>query len=145
VRDTSGARSTKAERNALSLKTEQEKEMQAELDRDPIISQADEEALQEIEEAGHDVLAVRAYRANVGNDYTPLIKWEEWIDDFEESYQGEMTTKEFAEQLADEFMPSENSTNQHEFLVRYFDYEKWERDLFMGDYWENDGYIFRAI
>jgi antirestriction protein len=121
------------------------KEMQTELDRDPIISQAEEEALQEIEEAGHDVLAVRAYRSNVGNDYTPLIKWEEWIDDFEESYQGEMSTKEFAEQLADEFMPSENSVNHHEFLVRYFDYEKWERDLFMGDYWENDGYIFRAI
>ncbi len=119
--------------------------MQTELDRDPIISQAEEEALQEIEEAGHDVLAVRAYRSNVGNDYTPLIKWEEWIDDFEESYQGEMSTKEFAEQLADEFMPSENSVNHHEFLVRYFDYEKWERDLFMGDYWENDGYIFRAI
>jgi antirestriction protein len=118
--------------------------MNTQLDRDPIISQADEEALQEIEEAGHDVLAVRAYRSNVGNDYTPLIKWEEWIADFEEAYQGEMSTREFAEQLADEFMPI--STNQeNEWLVRYFDYEKWERDLFMGDYWENDGYIFRSI
>jgi hypothetical protein len=38
------------------------------------------------------------------------------------------------------------STNrENEWLMRYFDYDKWERDLFMGDYWENDGYIFRSI
>lgn len=119
--------------------------MNTQLDRDPIISQADEEALAEIEEAGHDVLAVRAYRDNIGEQYTPLTGWQDWIDEFEEAYQGEMSTREFAEQLADEFMPSENSVNYHEFLVRYFDYEMFERDLFMGDYWENDGYIFRSL
>jgi antirestriction protein len=126
----------------LSVLRPKGKKMQTELDRDPIISQADEEALQEIEEAGHDVLAVRAYRSNVGNDYTPLIKWEEWIGDFEESYQGEMTTKEFAEQLAENSFDFDGTLSQ---VAQYFDYEKWERDLFMGDYWENDGYIFRAI
>lgn len=115
--------------------------MNTQLDRDPIISQAEEEALQEIEDAGHDVLAVRAYRSNVGEDYTPLIKWEEWIGDFEEAYQGEMSTREFAEQLADEFIPSDSA----QWVFTYFDYEKWERDLFMGDYWENDGYIFRSL
>jgi hypothetical protein len=109
-----------------------------------VMSQAEEEAVMAIEEAGHDLGAIRAYRDNVGENYTPLLEWEDWIDDFEESYQGEMTTREFAEQLAEEMMPA--STNrENEWLVRYFDYEMWERDLFMGDYWENDGYIFRSM
>ena len=113
------------------------------LQSDPayMMSQAEEEAVMAIEEAGHDLGAVRAYRENMGQEYTPLLEWEDWIDQFEEAYQGEMSTKEFAEQLADEFMPSDAP----EFLTRYFDYEMWERDLFMGDYWENDGYIFRSM
>ena len=106
-----------------------------------MMSQAEEEAVMAIEEAGHDLGAVRAYRDNVGENYTPLLEWEDWIGEFEESYQGEMSTKEFAEQLADEFIPSDAP----EFLTRYFDYEMWERDLFLGDYWENDGYIFRSL
>jgi len=106
-----------------------------------IMSQAEEEAVMAIEEAGHNLGAVRAYRDNVGENYTPLLEWEDWIGEFEEAYQGEMSTKEFAEQLADEFMPSDAP----EFLTRYFDYEMWERDLFLGDYWENDGYIFRSL
>ena len=109
------------------------------------------QAWQEIEDAGHNTDAVEAYRANVGALYSPLwgagedgeavMQWEDWIDDFEESYQGQMSTRDFAEKLADEQMP----TNAPEFLTRYFDYDMFERDLFMGDYWENDGYIFRAI
>jgi antirestriction protein len=104
-------------------------------------SQAEEEAVAAIEEAGHDLGAVAAYRDNMGEQYTPLLEWEDWISDFEEAYQGEMTTREFSEQLADEMMP----TPTPQFFVNYFDYEKWERDLFMGDYWENDGYIFRSL
>jgi hypothetical protein len=109
------------------------------------------QAWQEIEDAGHDTDAVEAYRANVGALYSPLwgagedgeavMKWDEWIDDFEESYQGQMSTSKFAEQLADESMPADGS----EFLMRYFDYKMFERDLFMGDYWESNGYIFRSI
>jgi len=108
-----------------------------------VMSQAEEEAVSAIEEAGHDINAVRAYRENVGESYTPLLEWEDWIGDFEESYQGQMSTKEFAEQLADElgFLDEMARIN----LAHYFDYEAWERDLFMGDYWENDGFIFRAI
>ena len=109
-----------------------------------VMSQAEEEAVTAIEEAGHDLGAVRAYRDNVGENYTPLLEWEDWIGEFEEAYQGEMSTEDFAAQLADEMMPM--STNrENEWLMRYFDYDKWERDLFMGDYWENDGYIFRSI
>lgn len=107
-----------------------------------IMSQAEEEAVMAIEEAGHNLNAVRAYRDNVGESYTPLLEWEDWIDEFEEAYQGEMDTREFAEQLAEEFFDLGNSDSP---LAPYFDYEKWERDLFMGDYWENDGHIFRSL
>jgi antirestriction protein len=106
------------------------------------MSQAEEEAIASIEEAGHDINAIRAYRDNIGEQYTPLLEWEDWIGEFEESYQGEMDTREFAEQLAEEFFDLNNSKSP---LANYFDYEKWERDLFMGDYWENDGFIFRSI
>jgi hypothetical protein len=107
-----------------------------------IMSQAEEEAVMAIEEAGHDLGAVRAYRDNMGESYTPLLDWEDWIDEFQDSYQGEMTTREFAEQLADDgFIPADAPA----WIAIYFDYEKFERDLFLGDYWENDGYIFRSM
>lgn len=109
-----------------------------------VMSQAEEEAIVAIEEAGHNLDAVRAYRDNVGESYTPLLEWEDWIDEFEESYQGEMSTWDFASQLLDEMLPL-GTAQENEFLIRYFDYEKWERDLFMGDYWERDGFIFRSI
>jgi antirestriction protein len=106
---------------------------------DYTMSQAEEEAVTAIEEAGHNLEAVRAYRDNIGEQYTLLLDWEDWIGEFEESYQGEMDTREFAEQLADEFFDLSSP------LGNYFDFEKWERDLFMGDYWENDGHIFRSM
>ena len=106
------------------------------------MTQAEEEWFAEIEEAGYDGGAVGAYRDNVGEQYTPLSNWRDWIDQFEEAYQGEMTTREFAEQLADEaFIPADSP----QWVFTYFDYEKFERDLFMGDYWESNGYIFRSI
>ena len=106
-----------------------------------IMSQAEEEAVMAIEEAGHNLDAIRAYRDNVGESDTPLLKWEDWIAQFEEAYQGQKNTAIFAAELADEMMPA----NSPDFLVRYFDYDKFERDLFMGDYWENDGFIFRSL
>jgi antirestriction protein len=106
---------------------------------DYTMSQAEEEAISAIEEAGHNLEAVRAYRDNMGEQYTPLLDWEDWIGEFEESYQGEMDTREFAEQLAEEFFDLSSP------LGNYFDFEMWERDLFMGNYWENDGHIFRSL
>lgn len=105
-------------------------------------TQAEQEFLTEIEEAGHDLSAIEAYRDNVGEQYTPLNDWENWISGFEDSYVGEMDTREFAEQLAEDVFDFDGVYNS---IAQYFDYEKWERDLFMGDYWENKGYIFRAI
>ncbi len=106
------------------------------------MTQAEAEFYAEIEEAGHDIQAVGAYRDYIGEDYTPLEKWEEWIGQFEDSYQGEMTTREFAEHFADECM---GFGSFPDWVQTYFDYEKFERDLFMGDYWESNGYIFRSI
>jgi hypothetical protein len=110
------------------------------------------QAWQEIEDAGHDTDAVEAYRANVGELYSPLwgagedgeavMKWEDWIDNFEESYQGQKTRREFAEEMADDsYIPADAPA----WMSIYFDYEKFERDLFMGDYWESNGYIFRSM
>lgn len=105
-------------------------------------TQAEQEYLNEIEEAGHNLDAIEAYRDNVGEQYTPLNDWENWISAFEDSYVGEMDTREFAEQLAEDVFDFDGV---HNAISSYFDYEKWERDLFMGDYWENKGHIFRAI
>ena len=69
-------------------------------------------------------------------------KWEEWYDDFEESFQGWYgSTQEFADQMADETITGELP----EIAQLYFDYEKFARDLFMGDYWESNGNIFRSF
>lgn len=106
---------------------------------DYVMSQAEEEAVSAIEEAGHNIDAVRAYRDYIGEEYTPLLDWEDWIDQFTDSYQGEMSTEDFAEQLADEFFDLDSP------LGNYFDFQKWERDLFLGDYWESDGHIFRSM
>ena len=109
---------------------------------DYVMSQAEEEAVSAIEEAGHNLEAVRAYRDYIGEEYTPLLDWEDWIDQFTDSYQGEMSTEDFAEQLADELLMDSGTP---EWAVTYFDFQKWERDLFLGDYWESDGHIFRSM
>lgn len=111
--------------------------------QDKEMTQAETEFYAEIEEAGHDLGAIQAYRDNMGEQYTPLADWENWISEFEDAYQGEMDTRDFAEQIANETLLSDPSISQ--WLVTYFDYEKFERDLFLGDYWENKGYIFRSI
>lgn len=106
------------------------------------IALSSEQLWEQIEEAGHNREAVEAYRANMGESYTLLEEWENWIDQFEEAYQGEMTTREFAEHLADgAFIPADSP----QWVFTYFDYEKFERDLFMGDYFESNGFIFRSL
>lgn len=63
------------------------------------------------------------------------------IEKFEESYQGEMSQSDFAYDIAKQSMPSDAP----EFLLSYFDYDRFERDLFMSDYWSTDGFIFSNI
>jgi antirestriction protein len=62
------------------------------------------------------------------------------IEQFEESFQGEISESNFAYDMAKEMIGE-----QSEFILSYFDYDKFERDLFSSDYWSTDGFIFRNI
>jgi len=115
------------------------------------------QAWQEIEDAGHNVPAVEDYRDNMGHAYTPLYKadedgeavmaWEDWISDFEDAFTGSDDAKGYAEELADEMIAEYSYANPaSDFFSAYFDYAKWERDLFLGDYWTgSNGYVFRNL
>lgn len=65
------------------------------------------------------------------------------IKDVEEAYCGEYRNgREFAEQLVDETGMLSNVPDNFRF---YFDYEAFGRDLFMSDYWIEDGHVFRNL
>lgn len=68
---------------------------------------------------------------------------EEDIDDlisaFESDYIGEYDSEEdFAMELIEE------RHDLTDFAKQYFDYEAYARDLFCGDYWSEDGFVFYA-
>jgi antirestriction protein len=94
--------------------------------------------------------APEALKAWVSNcpTYYQWSEWANWCDDFEEAFVGSYgSTLEFTDQLIeDSGMLDEMPEN----LRPYFDYEKFDRDLFMGDYWASDRdangdiHIFRA-
>lgn len=59
---------------------------------------------------------------------------------FEERYQGEYDSEEdFAENIVNELYDLDRTMGS---LSYYFDYAKYARDLFMGDYTMEDGYVF---
>lgn len=61
------------------------------------------------------------------------------VSSFEDEYQGEYDDEEdFAYQIIEEYY------DLPEFAKTYFDYAKFARDLFCGDYWMEDGFVFRA-
>jgi antirestriction protein len=63
------------------------------------------------------------------------------LTDVEEAYCGEYRNgTEFAEELVDDTGMLSNVPDNIRF---YFDYEAFGRDLFMGDYWIEDGHVFR--
>ena len=62
------------------------------------------------------------------------------IDHFEEDYCGEWDTElEYAEVLIEDCYDLEKIMGE---LHRYFDYEKFTRDLFINDYLFYDGFVF---
>jgi antirestriction protein len=94
--------------------------------------------------------APEALKAWVSNSptYYQWDEWANWCDDFEEAWVGSYgSTMEFTEKLIEETGFLEGMP---EHLQPYFDYEKFDRDLFMGDYWASgqdsnyDIHIFRA-
>jgi len=98
---------------------------------------------QEYQELGNRQEAFDIWLDDMHND-TSLYSHDinEAISDFEEAYQGHYSSKlEFGQELANEMIPN----NCPEFLSRYFDYEQFTYDIFLGDYWFQDGYVFRCI
>lgn len=61
------------------------------------------------------------------------------VSRFKEEYQGKYDSKE---DFAYEYI--ENCYELSEFVQTYFDYDKFTRDLFMTDYWEDGGFVFRS-
>lgn len=75
---------------------------------------------------------------NNGGDFDSDTK-----EQFEEAYQGQYnSTSDFTEQLVDELGYLDQMPEN---IRYYFDYDKFERDLFISDYWESNGHIFRNI
>lgn len=61
------------------------------------------------------------------------------VRDFRDEYQGEYDDEEdFAYEIIEECY------DLPEFAKTYFDYKQFARDLFMCDYWFDDGFVFRA-
>lgn len=82
------------------------------------------------------------YVDNIGCD---LDDFDKVYEDFQESYSGNWNENwsdprlKYAENLFDEiFEVPEN-------IQLYIDYEKFSNDLFLSDYWEVDGHVFRNI
>jgi antirestriction protein len=64
------------------------------------------------------------------------------FSEFEDAYNGKWDSKtDFAEHIISECYDLSKMGE----LARYFDYEAFARDLFLGDYWMSDnGHIFRS-
>ena len=61
------------------------------------------------------------------------------VRDFRDEYQGEYDNEEdFAYEIVEECY------DLPDFAKTYFDYKQFARDLFMCDYWFDDGFVFRA-
>lgn len=61
------------------------------------------------------------------------------ISSFRDDFQGKYNDEEdYAYEVV------EQCYELPEFAKTYFDYEKFARDLFMGDYWFEDSFVFRA-
>lgn len=93
---------------------------------------------------------IEAFENMEENQKEPFLIWcnnghrslsEEDIDDlisaFESDYIGKYDSEEdFASELVEE------RNDLSDFAKQYFDYEACARDLFLGDYWSEDGYVF---
>ena len=93
-------------------------------------------------EAKHWVYeSVKLYAENNNID---LAEFENWESDFQDAYMGEYDNEQdFADHLVDELGYIDEMP---EHLAQYFDYEKFARDLFLGDYWiASNGAVFRSF
>ena len=73
-----------------------------------------------------------------------FIDWGcEELEHFEDCYVGEYDSEEdFAREIVNECYDLENMMGD---LANYFDYDAYARDLFMCDYYYDNGYVFRTF
>lgn len=89
---------------------------------------------------------LEAFNIWLANNHTDLTKEDvsDLISSFQDDYQGYQDgfnpQLDFAEQLFDECYLHDVP----ESIQYYIDYQKFANDLFMGDYWETDGHVFRS-
>ena len=95
-----------------------------------------------IEVGEHEKESFMLFVENMGYD---LDDFDKVYEDFQESYAGNWNENcsdprlNFAENLFDEvYEVPEN-------IQPYIDYEKFSNDLFLTDYWEVDGHVFRNL
>ena len=71
-----------------------------------------------------------------------FIDWGcEELEHFEDCYVGEYDSEEdYAREIVDECYDLEKLMGH---LANYFDYDAYARDLFMNDYYYDNGYVFR--
>ena len=83
---------------------------------------------------GCPVWAVIEFIDNIGVKYFDDLTDVE--DQLEDAYQGiYKSEKEFGEEYADDVVIAGSESAYDDAIVRYFDYEMFTRDLFMGDFY----------
>jgi antirestriction protein len=103
----------------------------------PIEAQNMAQAIATIEGEGLDIEAVAAYANNMHLD---VANFDEWRDDYEGAYIGELSVTDYAEQYISECGLLDGVPAN---IAAYFDYESYGRDLILGgDIWEHEGHLF---
>lgn len=93
------------------------------------------EAISNLSETEHE--AFTAWLNYTSNDLSSE-DIDDLISSFEDEYQGTYRSEEdYAYEVVDECY------DLPEFAKTYFDYKKFARDLFICDYWYEDGFVFR--
>lgn len=96
--------------------------------------------LEHFHDDGDLLEAFGVYLDNFHKKYSELTvdEWEWHFSDFTKAYIGEMSVREYAEQLADDNYPEAVK-------CKYFDYDAYANDLERGgEVWETDGHLFRS-
>lgn len=97
------------------------------------------EIIEAIDELDDDKKAAFDVWLNHGSHDITTKDIADLIRSFEDDFQGAYDDEEdYAYEIVDECY------DLPEFAKTYFDYAKFARDLFMGDYWFEDGYVFRC-
>lgn len=97
------------------------------------------EIIEAIDELDDDKKAAFEVWLNHGSHDITTKDITDLIRSFEDDFQGEYKDEEdYAYEIVEECY------ELPEFAKTYFDYAKFARDLFMGDYWFEDGYVFRC-